>query len=230
LLAKSREVYTSGQLEQEIEAAIACETDDELEAHLRTRFDVGLPHWMRFQKTEEDRKDAIRGRIESVLRAELLQFEQTILLETLDVAWKDHLYEMDQLRESIGFRAFSQRDPRIEYKREGSRLFQQMFQTIRDRVSELIFKVRIAPPGMGRPPRPARMAPPAEPAQQMMMANAAGMNISGPGLPMPPTPAPAPEPVAEVEESEEGPPADPQAQLEAARAAREADRGKRRRR
>jgi preprotein translocase subunit SecA len=245
LLAKSREVLESGQLEQEIDAAIACETDDELETHLRSRFDVGLPHWMRFQKTEEDRKDAIRGRIESVLRAELLQFEQTILLETLDQAWKDHLYEMDQLRESIGFRAFSQRDPRIEYKREGSRLFQQMFQTIRDRVSDLIFKVRLAPQGMGGPPRPApaRMAPPAAavaaPAQQMMMANAAGMNISGPGLPMPsavpqpaaapaPAPKPAPEPVAEVEEAPE--PGDPQAQLEAARAARAADRGKRRRR
>ena len=49
------------------------------------RYGVPLPHWMRFQKTEEDREDAIRGRIESVLRAELLQFEQTmVLLETLD--------------------------------------------------------------------------------------------------------------------------------------------------
>jgi preprotein translocase subunit SecA len=50
-------------------------------------------------------------------------FERTILLDTLDQRWKDHLYAMDQLRDAINFRAFSQQDPRIEYKREGSHMF-----------------------------------------------------------------------------------------------------------
>src|SRR5205085_9204226 len=56
--------------------------------------------------------------------------------------WKDHLYAMDLLRESIGLRGVAERDPRIEYKKEGSRLFQEFMRGIRDRVTDVIFKVR----------------------------------------------------------------------------------------
>ena len=55
--------------------------------------------------------------------------ERLVLLDTLDTTWKDHLYQMDQLRDSIGFRAFSQQDPRIEYKREGQRQFLAMMES-----------------------------------------------------------------------------------------------------
>jgi preprotein translocase subunit SecA len=50
---------------------------------------------------------------------------------------------MDQAKESIGFRSFSQLDPRIEYKREGAQLFEEMFEHIQDRVSDLVFKARM---------------------------------------------------------------------------------------
>ena len=72
--------------------------------------------------------------VEGALRGEMVQLERLILLEVLDPAWKDHLYAMDQLRDSIGFRSFSQLDPRIEYKREGSRQFEQFERLVRDRV------------------------------------------------------------------------------------------------
>jgi len=218
LLAESRKFHESGRIERDIEQALKCETDEELEQFFRQRYDVGLPHWMRWHKSEEDRRDAIRGRVESVLRAELLQFEQVVLLDTLDAAWKDHLYEMDQLREAIGFRAFSQRDPRIEYKREGSRLLNQMMDTIRDRLTDYIFKVRISPlqmaaaqgraaggraPGQRRPAAGAtpgqRQAPgrvPAAPATAAGRRAAAGQiasTITGPGFsPGPPSPPPVP--------------------------------------
>lgn len=227
LHAKAREQVDSGELERAIDEAIACETDDELEALLQDRYGVPLPHWMRFQKTEEDRHDAIRGRIESVLRAELLQFEQTILLDTLDQTWKDHLYEMDQLREAIGFRAFSQKDPRIEYKREGSRLFRQMHQTVRDRVSDMIFKVRLSPARMPqRAPQQARPQARPVPAAGPTVADVAGMNITGPGLPSPTAAPPAAAPPAAQAQGEEAAPSP----TEAARAAKAADRGKQRRR
>ena len=79
------------------------------------------------------------------LRGELTQLERFVLLQILDQAWKDHLYGMDQLKDSIGLRGYAERDPRIEYKREGAANFQQMHKTVRDRVTELIFRARLTP-------------------------------------------------------------------------------------
>ncbi len=78
-----------------------------------------------------------------VLRAELTQLERFVLLQILDMAWKDHLYSMDQVKDAIGLRGFAEKDPRIEYKREGSRQFGEMQRAVRDRVTELIFRARL---------------------------------------------------------------------------------------
>jgi len=78
------------------------------------------------------------------MRAELTQLERFVLLQILDGAWKDHLYSMDQLKDSVGLRGFAEKDPRIEYKREGSRQFGEMQKALRDRVTELIFRARLA--------------------------------------------------------------------------------------
>ena len=51
---------------------------------------------------------------------------------------------MDQLRDSIGLRGIAQRDPVIEYKREGSRLFDELLRVLRDKITDVIFRVRIA--------------------------------------------------------------------------------------
>ena len=219
LLAASRAFVESGRLEREIKEAQACTTDAELDEHLAERFGTGLPDWMRDLEGQE-RLDAIQGRVETILRAELLQLERTVLLETLDNTWKDHLYAMDQLRDAISFRAFSQRDPRIEFKREGSALFLEMLDSVRDRITDFIFKARLALPSLPAAPRPQ----PA-PARVPTGAGIAGSSISGPGLDAPaqprrPAPArPMPEPSPDAAE-----------QIEAARAARAADRSKTRRR
>ena len=81
----------------------------------------------------------------SLLRSELTQLERFVLLQILDQAWKDHLYAMDQLKDSVGLRGYAERDPRIEYKREGANHFQQMHKSVRDRVTELIFRARLTP-------------------------------------------------------------------------------------
>jgi preprotein translocase subunit SecA len=82
-------------------------------------------------------------KIKQMQRAELAQLERNVLLQIFDGAWKDHLHQMDQVRESIGFRSFSQLDPRIEFKREGARLFDEMFEHIQDRVTDLVFKAKM---------------------------------------------------------------------------------------
>ncbi len=178
LLEASERFVMEGAIEHEVAAAQACADDDALDAHLRERFGAGLPDAMRFLEPDE-RPDAIRARVENLLRAELLYLERTILLEVLDTAWKDHLYAMDQLRDSIGFRSFSQQDPRIEYKREGSRLFSSMDENIRDRVTDYIFKARITP-GAGAGPM---VAPPGQrPPARLPAQSPVGGSIVGPGL------------------------------------------------
>jgi preprotein translocase subunit SecA len=68
--------------------------------------------------------------------------EKMLLLKIIDAKWKDHLYAMDQLRGGVGLRSYGQRDPLLEYKREGFEMFQMMFDHITDEVAELVFKAR----------------------------------------------------------------------------------------
>ena len=77
------------------------------------------------------------------LRRELTQLERFVLLQILDQAWKDHLYAMDQLKDSVNLRSYAEKDPRIEYKREGGRLFTEMQRVVRDKVTGLIFRARL---------------------------------------------------------------------------------------
>ncbi len=196
-------------LEEKINAALATSDDDELDAYLMSQFDQGVTPRMRYLD-KEDREDAIRARVETLDRPELVQFEQMILVETLDQSWKDHLYEMDQLRDSIGFRAIAQTDPKIEYKREGQRMFLTMMRDIRERVTDMIFKARIAPPrpqGPAQGPQGARPqhAPKQAPQQGQRpaaprpapMGNIMGSSIMGPGFSVSPTKKPKQAPQAD---------------------------------
>jgi len=96
-------------------------------------------------RAEDDPKSVLEDKFRQIQRAELTQFERWVLLQILDQAWKDHLHAMDQVRESIGFRSFSQLDPRIEFKREGARLFEEMHRTVRDKLTDLVFKAKLTP-------------------------------------------------------------------------------------
>ncbi|MFO7890841.1 MAG: preprotein translocase subunit SecA [bacterium] len=69
--------------------------------------------------------------------------EKIATLHTIDEKWKEHLYEMDQLKEGINFRAYGQKDPLIEYKHEGFRAFKQMLESINDEILEIVFKANI---------------------------------------------------------------------------------------
>jgi preprotein translocase subunit SecA len=82
-----------------------------------------------------EKKEAELG-AETMRRAERL-----VMLNVLDAAWRDHLYEMDYLREGIGLRAMGQRDPLVEYQREGYELFESVLGRIRDDFARYIFHV-----------------------------------------------------------------------------------------
>lgn len=74
---------------------------------------------------------------------EMEKIAQILLLEKIDTKWKDHLYAMDHLRSGIGLRGYAQVDPRIEYKREALSMFESMNLSIRDEVTDLIFKLQL---------------------------------------------------------------------------------------
>jgi len=80
---------------------------------------------------------------EATITAETLRhLERVFLLNTIDSKWKDHLYAMDQLRDGVGLRSYGQRDPLMEYKKEGFSMFQAMYSSIGDEVAEIMFKVQ----------------------------------------------------------------------------------------
>ncbi len=69
--------------------------------------------------------------------------EKVLMLQTIDTLWKDHLLNMDHLREGIGLRGYAQKDPIVEYKREGYAMFEEMMQTFTHDVLQKLFRVEI---------------------------------------------------------------------------------------
>ena len=71
------------------------------------------------------------------------ELERRVMLSVIDRKWRDHLYEMDYLKEGIGLRAMAQRDPLVEYQREGYTMFMQMMGGIREEAVQFLFNVEI---------------------------------------------------------------------------------------
>jgi preprotein translocase subunit SecA len=82
--------------------------------------------------------EAVEERIEPEL---MRQVERQVLLQVLDSKWREHLYEMDYLKEGIGLRAMGQRDPLTEYQREGYQLFEAMTDSIKEQSVQVLFRV-----------------------------------------------------------------------------------------
>jgi preprotein translocase subunit SecA len=80
---------------------------------------------------------------EAALSSDLLRYlEKMLLLQVIDQHWKDHLLAMDQLRDGIGLRGYGQKDPLMEYKREGFDMFAMMMDRIKTDVLERLFRVQ----------------------------------------------------------------------------------------
>jgi preprotein translocase subunit SecA len=71
------------------------------------------------------------------------ELERRVVLSVIDRKWRDHLYEMDYLKEGIGLRAMAQRDPLVEYQNEGYLMFQQMMGAIREETTGFMFNLEV---------------------------------------------------------------------------------------
>ena len=73
------------------------------------------------------------------------ELSRRILLQTIDAMWKDHLSELERLEEGIGLGGFSGIDPLLEWRREATRLWQELLRAIRERAVQLWFLVEVSP-------------------------------------------------------------------------------------
>ena len=113
----------------------------------------GLSHWLHENLGYEMSVDEIGrldcgeleikvfGAVEDRYRPEIRRMERQLLLQIVDGAWKDHLLAMDHLRSAVGLAGYAQMDPKVEYKREGMRLFEGMWTMLGERVTDLIFRM-----------------------------------------------------------------------------------------
>lgn len=88
-------------------------------------------------------KSAYEAKEKEVGVGPMREIERAVLLRTIDTLWIDHLYDMEHLREGVRLQGYGQRDPLVEYKREGYRLFQQLLAEIQKGVVTTVFKVQI---------------------------------------------------------------------------------------
>lgn len=143
---------------------------DALWTELKTLYPVGItidevvaeagnkgkinPEFMR-REILSDAKLAYKKREESLGSPAMRELERRVVLSVIDRRWREHLYEMDYLKDGIGLRAMAQRDPLVEYQREGYTMFQQMMGQIREETVGFLFNLEVevtqAPGEIGAP-------------------------------------------------------------------------------
>ncbi|WGR94424.1 preprotein translocase subunit SecA [Bradyrhizobium sp. ISRA443] len=134
-----------------------------LKDELKRVLDVDLPvdEWAKEEGiADEELLTRIEKHVDEHMAAKVAQWgpdvmryvEKTILLQTLDHLWREHLIMLDHLRQVIGLRGYGQRDPLQEYKTEAFNLFQEMSAHLREAVTAQLMRVEIVPPE--EPPQP----------------------------------------------------------------------------
>ncbi len=116
-------------------------TIDELVARVGSR--NGLDAEFLTAAVIQDCQAAYAKREESLGSEVMRELERKVLLSVLDRKWREHLYEMDYLQEGIGLRAMAQRDPLVEYQREGFDLFSAMMDAIKEEIAGFLFNIEV---------------------------------------------------------------------------------------
>jgi preprotein translocase subunit SecA len=91
--------------------------------------------------TRQEARKALVDALDAKYRPEMREMEKVLVLQILDQSWMEHLRTMDHLRSSVGLRGYAQVDPKVEYKREGMKIFEEMWSGVSDKVTDLVFKM-----------------------------------------------------------------------------------------
>jgi preprotein translocase subunit SecA len=114
---------------------------DSLSNWLKEALHCELPPDELAEMNRSELEERLENAVEDRYRPEIRKMERSLVLSLLDGAWKDHLLSMDHLRSSVGLRGYAQVDPKVEYKREGMKTFEQMWDTVGERVTDLVFRM-----------------------------------------------------------------------------------------
>jgi preprotein translocase subunit SecA len=104
---------------------------------------AGLSGEFLTEEFKQDAQAAYDRREEEVTPETMRELERQVVLSVLDRKWQDHLYEMDYLQEGISLRAYSQRDPLVEFQREGFEMFNAMLDAIREESVGYLFNLKV---------------------------------------------------------------------------------------
>lgn len=150
LLNVSRQSFPSAsqdeldaKLEEEFAGAHVAEEADAQELAEWCRANLGLdvaPHDL-FGKTFDQARNFLWNAYDTKYRPEMKRVERGLLLDRLDRTWKNHLYVMDHLRQGIGLVGYAQIDPKTEYKRQGMKEFESMWEGLGDKVTDAVFRL-----------------------------------------------------------------------------------------
>jgi len=95
------------------------------------------------EAVDEELEKAYKKQEETVGEERMRDLERYIMLNVLDGRWKDHLLNMDHLKDGVGFRGYAQKDPLNEYKREGHELFEEMIKGFKEEVSSILYRLKV---------------------------------------------------------------------------------------
>jgi preprotein translocase subunit SecA len=115
------------------------------------------------ERLEKAADEAYAARVANLGPDLMRMVEKSLLLQIFDAVWKEHLLQLDHLRQGIGLRAYGQRDPLNEYKSEAFNLFNAMLVDLRERVTSVLMRIELrqdAPPPMPEPVRVMEMRHP----------------------------------------------------------------------
>ncbi len=113
----------------------------ELTDWLKTTWQLDVPEAFLTGATREQVRQVLWNAFDERYRPEMRQMERSLLLNQLDSAWKNHLYQMDYLRSGIGLRGWGQEDPKTLYKQEGMKEFKSMWEGVEDKVTDTVFRM-----------------------------------------------------------------------------------------
>ena len=149
---------------------------DGLSEALRNDFAIDMPvkEWAAEEGVANNEvAQRIRDGVEKVYEAisqqvgqeQMQRIEKQVLLQVLDMRWREHLQMIDQLRSVIHLRSYGQRDPLNEFKEEAFNLFYNLLNELRATVTRSLMHIRVQPPAQEQPRRPVPQAPQPKPQQ-----------------------------------------------------------------
>jgi len=132
--ARLEEAFSGTSFSEEEDAKELCEW-------AKSELGLEIPEAALTGVSQVQAREVLWNAFDARYRPEMRRMERSLLLSQLDTSWKNHLYTMDHLRQGIGLVGYAQIDPKTEYKRQGMKEFDAMWEGVQDKVSDSVFRM-----------------------------------------------------------------------------------------